>query len=40
MKKIVNYFFDEEEMDLVEDYKTLIKIATIGIVIGLIAIVL
>jgi hypothetical protein len=40
MKKIVNYFFDEEEMDLVEDYKTLIKIATIGIAIGLIAIIL
>lgn len=40
MNKVINYFFDEEEKELVEDYKTLIKITTISLVIGLIAIAL
>lgn len=34
--KIINYFFEEDEMDLVENYKKLIKIAIISLIIGFI----
>lgn len=40
MNKIINYFFDEEEKELVEDYKTLLKIGSICLVIGLMALAL
>jgi hypothetical protein len=38
--RVIDYFFDEEEKELVEDYKKLIKIVATSIVIGLIVIVL
>lgn len=36
--RVIDYFFDEEEKELVEDYKKLIKIVATSIVIGLIII--
>ena len=38
--RVIDYFFDEEEKELVEDYKKLIKIVATSIVIGLIVIIL
>lgn len=38
--RVIDYFFDEEEKELVEDYKKLIKIVAISIIIGLIVIIL
>lgn len=38
--RLIDYFFDEEEKELVDDYKKLIKIVATSIVIGLIAIIL
>ena len=33
MDRVINYFFDEEEKDLVEDYKLLLKVAVVSFVI-------
>lgn len=38
--RVIDYFFDEEEKELVKDYKKLIKIVATSIVIGLIVIIL
>lgn len=38
--RVIDYFFDEEEKELVEDYKKLIKIVATSIVIGLIVIII
>lgn len=38
--KLINYFFEEEEMELVGEYATLLKVAAISLVVTLIAIVL
>ena len=37
--KIINYFFDEEEMDMVENYKSLLKVVAICLIIGFIALI-
>lgn len=37
--KIINYFFEEEEMDLVENYKSLLKVAVICLITGFIALI-
>lgn len=38
MNKIINYFFDEEEKELIEDYKKMGIISTISLVITLLVI--
>lgn len=38
MNKIINYFFDEEEKELVEDYKKMGIISTISLAITLLVI--
>lgn len=32
-QKIINYFFDEDEMDLVPKYERLVKIAVVSLIV-------
>jgi hypothetical protein len=38
--KLINYFFEEDEMELVESYATLLKVAAISMLITFVTIVL
>lgn len=40
MNKIINYFFDEDELELVSMYSSLVKLAVVSAVISLILIIL
>lgn len=40
MEKVINYFFDEDEMELVPMYATLLKVAMVSAVVTILAIVL
>ena len=40
MEKVINYLFDEEEMELVPMYATLLKIAMVSAVVTILAIML
>jgi hypothetical protein len=38
--KLINYFFEEEELELVGEYATLLKVAAVSLVVTLIAVIL
>lgn len=38
--KLINYFFEDDEKDLISDYSYLLKVTAICVIIGIIAIIL